>query len=230
MLRVKAKILAFIYIIIFMIIMIILFKNIVSYIMAPLFLIMCLVWFICEERLNEKYNLRPFDKIARNKTIIIGGIFVVPIFFITFIVSGILENNFLGGLGLAIALSYPLIFMFWRIEIFSNSISEKGGFGYFPASYFFFSFGIGVFTTSRGFSALNFYLNNGNPPLDVAIFAIVLGLIFQTIVLLPDQFNKISPFDLRERKGLLFMFVITVLLFVISQDIIFSLWSTTLKI
>lgn len=221
--RIKAKILALIGIIIFMTIMITLTKNVIFYTLAPLSVIMYLSWCICEERLNEKYNLRPFDKVARNKTAIIASVFFAPAFFITGIVYGITGNNFLGGLGLAITMIYPSFFMFWRMETFTGSISEKGGYGYFPPSYFLFSFSLGVGTTFRGFSALNFYLNTGNPPLDVAIFAIVLGLIFQTIVLLPDQFNKITPFDLRERKGLIFMFVITVLLFVISQDLIFSL-------
>ncbi|MCC7550767.1 MAG: hypothetical protein KO316_04575 [Methanobacterium sp.] len=221
--RVKAKILAFIGIVIYMIIMSTLTKNIIFYVLAPLSVITFLIWCICEERLNEKYNLQPFDKIGRNRTIIIIGVILSPAFFITSIVYGITGNNVLGGLGLAITIIYPCIFMFIRMETFSNSISEKGGFGYFPASYFLFSCGIGIFTTFRGFSALNFYLNTGNPPLEFAIVAIFLGLLFQTIVLLPDQFNKIIPFDLRERKGLFFMFVITVLLYVISQDLIFSL-------
>ena len=200
------------------------FNNIIIYTLTPLFLIEYLVWWKYENRLDEKYGLRPFNDVSRNKRIIVFGLFfIAPAVFITSIVYGISGNNFLGGLGLAITMIYPLIFMFLRMETFSDSISEKGGFGYFPASYLLFSFGIGVFTTFRGFSALNFYLNSGNPPLEFALVSIFLGLLFQTIVLLPDQFNKISPFDLRERKGLLFMFVITVLLFVISQDIIFSL-------
>jgi len=210
--------------VIFCLVMIIMFRNIFVYTLFPLLLVGYLILWRYEDKLDDKYSLRRFDGSYTNQTIIIAGLVFSPAIIITSLVYGAVHNNFLGYIGLAVAMIYPFIFMFLRLEIFSDkNIVEKRGLGYFPASYFLFSFGIGVFTTFRGFSALNFYLNTGNPPLEFAIVAIFLGLLFQTIVLLPDQFNKISPFDLRERKGLLFMFVITVLLYVISQDLIFSL-------
>lgn len=212
---------AFPFMVIFCLFMMIVFRNTIVYILFPLLLVGYLILWKYEDKFDERYNIRRFDGSYTNQTIIIAGLVFAPAIIITSLVYGIMHNNFLGYIGLAIAMIYPLIFMFWRMETFSDkNRPENRGLGYFPASYFLFSFGIGVFTTFSGFSALNFYLTTGNPPLEFAIVAIFLGLLFQTIVLLPDQFNKVSPIDLRETKGLIFMFIITVLLFVISQDII----------
>lgn len=212
---------AFPFMVLFCLVMIVIFRNVLVYTLFPLLLVGYLILWKYEDKLDDKYSLRRFDGSYTNQTTIIAGLVFSPAMIITSLVYGVLHNNFLGYVGLVVAMVYPFIFMFLRLEIFSDkNIPQKGGLGYFPVSYFLFSFGLGVFTTIQGFSALNSSLNTGNPPLEFAIVAIFLGLLFQTIVLLPDQFNKISPFDLRERKGLIFMFVITVLLFVISQDMI----------
>ncbi|MCC7551404.1 MAG: hypothetical protein KO316_07980 [Methanobacterium sp.] len=128
-------------------------------------------------------------------------------------------KNFPAYVGFLFIGIYPLVIMILRRNTFSdNSIPSarnhvyvgsnrvSGGPGYNPLYYLLFSFAIGCASTVWGFSMLNF----PDIPLQQGLSLVFMGLIGQTLVLFPDKFNKISPYDTRTRKGLYFMMGITI--------------------
>lgn len=133
-------------------------------------------------------------------------------------------NNFPGYIGCLFLLVYPQIVMIIRNGTFNdNSIpSEENplyvgsevvidGPGYYPFYYWLFSLAIGGASTIWGFSMLNF----PNIPVSEGFFLVLVGLIFQTLVLFPDVINWVSPVDLRTRKGVQLMSGVTVTLVLI---------------
>lgn len=128
-------------------------------------------------------------------------------------------HNFPAYAGFMFITLYPIIVMILRRCTFSdNSIPSarnpvymgsnliSGGPGYNPLYYLLFSFAIGGASTVWGFSMLNF----PDIPLQKGLILICTGLIGQTLVLFPDKFNKISPYDTRTKKGLYLMMGITI--------------------
>lgn len=133
-------------------------------------------------------------------------------------------NNFPGYIGCLFLLIYPQIVMIIRNGTFNdNSIpSEENpvyvgsdvvidGPGYYPFYYWLFSFAIGGVSTIWGFSMLNF----PDIPISEGFFLVLVGLIFQTLVLFPDVINWISPVDIRTKKGVQLMSGVTVTLVLI---------------
>ena len=127
-------------------------------------------------------------------------------------------SNFPAYIGLFFLFIYPLVVMIIRNGTFDDySIpSEENpvyvgsdvvieGPGYNPVYYWLFSLSIGGVSTIWGFSMLNFpdSTNQG-------FLMIFMGLLFQTLVLFPDVINWISPVDIRTKKGIYLMTVVTV--------------------
>jgi hypothetical protein len=132
-------------------------------------------------------------------------------------------SNLPGYIGMLFLTIYPVVVMILRRNTFSdNSIPSarnhvyvgsnmvSGGPGYYPLYYWLFSMAIGGISTIWGFSMLNF----PDIPLQQGLSLVFMGLIGQTLVLFPDKFNKISPYDTRTRKGLYFMMGITIALII----------------
>ncbi|MEN4018955.1 MAG: hypothetical protein PQ975_08420 [Methanobacterium sp.] len=169
--------------------------------------------------LAEKY------KDDNTKNLVAFMLTVAPFFFLTGIAFGITTNNIPFGIGFGISTVYPILFMFKRIKTFSDKnvpkyegpkMSIPLGPGYFPFGYWLLSALLGFQTTGRGFSALYFYFTKGSPSLEFCLVSILVGLVVQSIILFPDKLNKIVPIDLRTRNGFGFMFVLTIVLFLVS--------------
>jgi len=135
-------------------------------------------------------------------------------------------------IGMLFLTIYPVVVMILRRNTFSdNSIPSarnhvyvgsnmvSGGPGYYPLYYWLFSMAIGGVSTVWGFSMLNF----PDIPLQQGLSLVFMGLIGQTLVLFPDKFNKISPYDTRTRKGLYFMMGITIAI-IICIEILSSIF------
>lgn len=173
-----------------------------------------------------------------------------PAFFLLMVMLGFTSDNFWFGLGGAVAIVYPILGMFLRIKTFSDDsiiipkgnvvlpekvvlpngnefTYEKGevietvkGFGYMPVAYWIVTVVLGLYTVVRGFSGIHLHFTNGSPSLEAAFFTIVLGLLVQSIYIFPDKLNKIVPIELRSEKGFLFMFIMSFILFGVSQLLI----------
>lgn len=128
-------------------------------------------------------------------------------------------HNFPAYIGILFTFIYPPVVMIIRNGTFSDySIpSEENpvyvgsdvvtdGPGYNPFYYWLFSFPIGIVSTFWGFYMLNFQSN----PVNHGISLILVGLALQTLVLFPDVINRVSPVDLRTKKGIQLMSGVTV--------------------
>ncbi|OPX61235.1 MAG: hypothetical protein A4E25_00014 [Methanobacterium sp. PtaB.Bin024] len=177
-----------------------------------------------------------------------------PAFFWGMFSLGFTSNNIWFGLGGAVALVYPILGMFLRIKTFNDDsiiipggkavlpdkvvlpdgqelssgksevVETVRGFGFMPISYWILASAIGLYTVGRGFSGIHLYLTGGYPSLEAAVFAIVLGLLLQTVYLFPDKLNNIVPIELRSKKGFIFMFILVFVLFGLSQFVFSLLW------
>ena len=128
----------------------------------------------------------------------------------------VVRDNLPFYLGAMLGFLYPSLIMLLRLKTFSDTkIKGSTGLGYHPGAYLAISLGAGWFMTVRGFSMLNF----PNIPSELAYITIILGLVAQTIPLFPDYIDKISPTDLRSKTGLLFMGIVAVVLFIVTNII-----------
>lgn len=175
------------------------------------------------DKLNSKYGMRPVRSPFQlsYQAYVIFLFFCAPGIFFGMLTLGLMSGNLFFGLGAAVAVVYPILGMFLRIKTFSDeSIPHGGGFGFMPFSYWIMAEALGIYTMGKGFWSMNSYLSNGVPSLEFIIASIVVGLLLQTLYLFPDKLNKVVPIDLRTKNGFLFMFVLTFVLFGVSQWLI----------
>jgi hypothetical protein len=182
--------------------------------------VMVTIYFYYYGKLTKRYGNGKSEQM-----VIILTLTFAPLFLLGSIAMGITTNNIPFGIGLGVSTIYPLLFMFKRIKTFSDKnvpkydgpkMSIPLGPGYIPIGYWLLSALLGFQTTGRGFSALYFYFIKGNPSLEFCLVSILVGLVVQSIILFPDKLNKIVPIDLRTRNGFGFMFVLTIVLFLVS--------------
>ena len=204
------------------------------------------------DELDEKYGLNPINSpfsLSYQGYVILLTVFS-PTFFLGMVCLGFAKNNFWFGLGGAVAIVYPVIGMFLRINTFNDDSivifknksvlpdkvvllngSEFGsgekegiktvkGFGYMPISYWILATALGFYTVGLGFSDIHLHFANGSPSLEAAVFIIILGLLVQSVYLFPDKLNRVVPIDLRTKNGFWFMFVLVFVLFGVSQWLI----------
>lgn len=200
-----------------------------------LFLVAWILYVYCWDNLNVKYGLKPtkssFPYSYQGYVILFT--LSAPAFFCLGLALGFDTGNFWFGFGGAVAIVYPVFGMFLRIGTFNEdslpypessgerSLSDiKKYYGYMPLSYWILAVALGFFTVGRGFSGIHLYLVNGYPSLEAAIFAIIIGLLVQTVYSLPDKLNRIVPIDLRTKNGFWFMFILAFVLFGVSQWLI----------
>ncbi|UTB33096.1 MAG: hypothetical protein NKF70_02135 [Methanobacterium sp. ERen5] len=141
--------------------------------------------------------------------------YLVPLFVMAGIVAGIYFQNVVDGLAMILPLVFPLILMLHRMETFSDKsryeYSEMKmpiGPGYVPIIYGTISIIIGICITSSTVRMIGHY------PLGVVIISICIALGIQSLFLFPDKINKVLPFDLRTKNGLIFMIILGVILYV----------------
>jgi len=179
-------------------------------------------WDLLDERYGLKPVRSPFPYSYSGYVILFT--LSSPGFFFMMLSGGLESGNFWFGLGLGVAVVYPILFMFFRIHTFSDrSIPVGGGFGFMPLSYWILSVALGFFTVVRGFSGLNFYLSDGSVSLEFVVISILIGVVVQSVVLFPDKIDRLVPFDLRTKKGFIFMIVLAFILFGLSQFLIMFL-------
>lgn len=107
------------------------------------------VKFNLENRIKE--NLGKIGiKLLFRQTMICGLIAIVVVFLLCVIPVAFMIGNFTALVGLWVGLSYPLVLMFFRPEIFDEKVRMT-----FPRYliYYAFSLAAGVFMTVRGFSS-----------------------------------------------------------------------------
>lgn len=149
--------------------------------------------FDLEKKIRTKLNslgLAPYKKtmiIGLLAISIVSLLFVYPFVFI--------KHNWPGLFGFWVCMSYPLVLMSFRHDIFDEKMNKT-----FPRYliYYVFSLTAGALMTVRGFSMLNF----PEIPSELAFTVIILSLIGQSIPLFPDYIEKVVPIKLGIKKGI----------------------------
>ncbi len=122
------------------------------------------VKFNLEIRIKENLERVGVNLLFR-QTMICGVIAIVVVFLLCVIPVAFMIGNFPVLIGLWVGLSYPLVLMFFRPEIFDEKVKMT-----FPRYliYYAFSLAAGAFMTVRGFSMLNF----AGFPVELAVLVI----------------------------------------------------------
>jgi hypothetical protein len=111
-------------------------------------------------------------------------------FLFLFPVIGWMMHNIPALFGILVVVYYPICIMFLRPVTFENVLKIVPDFRIYRI-FVVFSFVAGGFFVIDGFSLINF-----NYPLELAVIMIFLGILGQTVPLLPDYIEKITRFDL----------------------------------
>lgn len=157
--------------------------------------------------LDEKYNMMSnnFQGMSYQSV-------VIMLFPLTFLMSwfmALLAFTFEGlysAIAFGLAMYFPFIFMFLRLNVFSDEsrlLSGEQVIGYHPV--FFYIIGFMLSRGPLGISLLGIikdimgYSNSFNHD----IIALLISLLCGCLILSPDIMNKILPFEIKTFKGLL---------------------------
>ena len=139
-------------------------------------------------------------------------------------VIGWMMHNVPALFGVLVAVCYPIMVMFLRPVTFENVLKIVQDFRIYRVFVIFSVFAGGYFTIA-GFSSMNF-----NHPLGLSLTFIFIGLLGQTVPLLPDYIEKITKFDLgmnrrwrmnnkKSQRALTFLGVLSFVIFIILRFI-----------
>lgn len=158
---------------------------------ASVFAFILLVSFFTKywNRLNEKFRLMGFkldyqlDLLSALVVMVIGFVFLAP-------VISWMMHNIPALIGILVTVCYPICIMLLRPNTFQKVLNIDPDFRIYRI-FIVFSFIAGGFFVIDGFSLINF-----NYPLSLALTMIFIGIIGQTIPLLPDYIEKITQLNL----------------------------------
>lgn len=156
-------------------------------------------------------------------------VMVLLFVFVSPVIGGMM-HNIPGLFGFLVAVCYPLLVMILRPVTFEKVLKIVPDFRIYRI-FVIFSVLAGGYFTIAGFSSINF-----NHPLSFSLTMIFIGLLGQTIPLLPDYIEKITRFDLgmnrqwrmnnkKSQKALIFLGVLSIVTFLILRFITESIQS-----
>ena len=167
--------------------------------------------------LDEKYNMisNNFQGMSYQSVVII----LFPLTFLMSWFMALLAFTFEGwdsAIAFGLAMYFPFLFMFLRLDIFSDEksrlLSGEQVIGYHPV--FFYIIGLMLSRGPLGISLLWIikdimgYSNSFNHD----IIALLISLLCGSLILSPDIMNKILPFEIKTFKGLLKYCLLSVIL------------------
>ncbi len=133
---------------------------------------------------------------------------ISPMLFTISVASSILFLHiYQYGIGLGLALIYPIILLLWNSDAFNDRMTYYGlekRVDPYPLGLWLSSAIIGGLTTAWGIT----YLIVGYPSIGMGIFLVVEGLIIQTIFAFPNKVNKLVPVDLEGSNGPYYMLIL----------------------
>jgi hypothetical protein len=181
------------------------------------------LWGYNWEKLRDKFKLmgvkRDYQVELLTGLIAMGFVFV----FVSPVI-GWMMHNVPALFGVLVAVCYPIMVMFLRPVTFENVLKIVQDFRIYRVFVIFSVFAGGYFTIA-GFSSMNF-----NHPLGLSLTFIFIGLLGQTVPLLPDYIEKITKFDLgmnrrwrmnnkKSQRALTFLGVLSFVIFIILRFI-----------
>lgn len=168
-------------------------------------------YLLAYEKLEKKYKIysdirfgNTFEFFSKMMASFAPGIILLILAF-----SSIIDKL---NLGILISFSFvvPALALFLRTDVFNDKSCLKDDekiFGYNPIRYGPLSLIIGLYG----------YINVLQlPDMRMKALLFTVTLIFQILFIVPDQFNKILPFEVREIKGFLKLTVILIVFYAVS--------------
>ena len=147
-----------------------------------------------------------------------------------------LKANIYSAIGHSIAFLFPMLFMYLHVDMYSEEsrvilIENEFGFkeyvpvlGYFPPTYLQLAVFYGMGPLGLSLTKLVKSIVLGTEPLILYLVLTLILLIFEYLFLAPETMNKIFPFELKTRKGLLaFIFVIFFIIALVYGVMLFIL-------
>jgi hypothetical protein len=147
------------------------------------------LWGYDWEKLRDKFRSMGVKRDYQVE-LLIGSIAMGLVFVFASPVIGGMMRNLPALFGILVAVCYPLVVMFLRPVTFEKVLKIVPDFRIYRIFVIFSVFAGGYFTIA-GFSSMNF-----NHPLGLSLTMIIVGLLGQTVPLLPDYIERITRFDL----------------------------------
>lgn len=196
---------------------------------GAIFLLCCVYFTKYWDKLKEKFRSMGVEldyQLELLSALIVMGLLFV---FVSPVIGGMM-HNIPALFGFLVAVCYPLLVMILRPVTFEKVLKIVPDFRIYRI-FVIFSVLSGGYFTIAGFSSMNF-----NHPLSYSLTMIFIGLLGQTIPLLPDYIERVTRFDLgmnrqwkmneqKSQKALIFLGVLSIATFLILQFITASIQS-----
>ena len=152
------------------------------------------------EKYDEKYGFNSKIRIGSTYQFISKNLsYLIPGMIIIILTLGLILDNITKASLIAFAFVLPFLALFFRGDVFNDDSSILGDeiiFGYHPSAYGLLSLFLGIY----GYLTVD-NLSNSNFNLAVMLFTIT--VIFQALLLIPDQLNRVLFFEVRRINGFL---------------------------
>ena len=152
------------------------------------------------EEYEEKYGW--YSKIRLGSTYQIMSktlSYLIPGLIINILFVGLILQNITKASLIAFAFVLPFLALFFRTDVFNDDSSVEGEeiiLGYHPTIYGLLSLILGIY----GYLNVDKLLNSN---FNLAIVLFIITLMFQILLLIPDQLNKVLFFEVRRKEGFL---------------------------
>lgn len=154
-----------------------------------IFILLCVYLTRYWDKLKEKFRSMGVKRDYQLELLSALIVMVLAFVFFSPVIVGMM-HNVSALFGFLVVVCYPLVVMILRTDTFENVLKILPDFRVYRILVVFSFFAGGYFTVA-GFSMLNFHY-----PLELVIIMIFIGLLGQTIPLLPDYIEKITRLDL----------------------------------
>ena len=178
-----------------------------------LYCILLFPWFfylLSYERLERKYKILSDIRFGNTYEFFSKlMVFSVPGVIITLLVLSNLLGYFSLGITISLAFIIPSFALLFRNDVFNDNSCIDGDeiiLGYIPTWYALLSLVIGIYGYVHALKMTN---------ISVSIILIVVTIIFQIFFVVPDQFNRFTPFDVKYKKGGLMLIISLLLIYIV---------------
>lgn len=199
-----------------------------------IFILFCVYLTRYWDKLKEKFRSMGVKRDYQLELLSALIVMVLAFVFFSPVIVGMM-HNIPALFGFLVTACYPLVVMILRPVTFEKVLKIVPDFRVYRV-FVVFSFIAGGYFTVAGFSMVNF-----DYPLEFVVIMVLIGLLGQTVPLLPDYIEKITKFDLgmnrrwrmnnkKSQRALIFLGVLSVVTFIILLFITESIQSSVFGI
>ena len=164
------------------------------------------------EKYDEKYGFNSKIRIGSTYQFISKNLsYLIPGMIIIILTLGLILDNITKASLIAFAFALPFLALFFRGDVFNDDSSILGDeiiFGYHPSAYGLLSLFLGIY----GYLTVDNLLNSN---FNLAVMLFTITVIFQALLLIPDQLNRVLFFEVRRINGFLAYICILIICYAI---------------